>query len=150
MTTSQPLTTDARGTQPDLRRAARGVATAAIVAAAANLVVYAVARLLDAELLVPEGPGSDTTIRLGPGPVVVATVLPLVVAGVLAVVLARRARRPARAFTAVVVAGLVLSFVPLLTADLSAGTTVALALMHPIVAGAALAFVRPEAGRDGR
>ena len=126
------------------RSALRHILLAAAASVAGNLFIFGVASIADVDLLVPESPGSDATIDLTAGTVVVATVLPLVIALLVALVL-RRTRHGGRLFTALVVAGFVLSYGPLFGAAMDTGTTIALALMHPVVAAAALWQLRPVA-----
>ncbi|MFP5308844.1 MAG: DUF6069 family protein [Actinomycetes bacterium] len=126
------------------RSALRHLLLAAAASVAANLLIFGIASVADVDLLVPESPGSDATIELTMGTVVAATVLPLTIALVVALVL-RRTRRGGRQFTALVVAGLVLSFGPLFGAGMDTGTMIALGLMHPVVAAAALWQLRPVA-----
>ncbi|CAN5502123.1 hypothetical protein BH23ACT3_BH23ACT3_09500 [soil metagenome] len=62
--------------------------------------------------------------------------------------LRRWTSRPATIFTIVVAVGFVLSFIPRLTSDMSGGTVMTLAFMHPVPATAALVLLRPQADRS--
>ncbi len=132
----------------------RSLGLAAGASALVNLIIWAVARIADVALAVPETPGGDTMVELTAAPVLMSSILPVIVGFAIAVALARWVpRRAATTFTVIVVLGFVLSFVPLLTSDLSTGTAVTVGLMHPVVAAAALVFLRPltiptEARRD--
>lgn len=137
------ITTDTDSDQA-ARTAPRRLLTAAAVSAAGNLVVFGAVSAAGVDLLVPESPGSDGTIDLTAGAVILASVLPLVAAFAAALVLRGRSQG-GRIFTALVLAGFVLSYGPLLASDMDGGTIATLALMHPIVAGAALWQLRPLA-----
>ena len=138
------ITSETAPAEVGLLPALRHFLIAAAASVAGNLVLFAVASIADVDLLVPESPGSDATIDLTSGTVVFATVLPLAIA-LLAALALRRARHGSRLFTALVVAGFVLSYGPLFGADMDTGTTITLALMHPVVAAAALWQLRPVA-----
>jgi hypothetical protein len=127
-----------------LRPALRRFLVAAAASVTGNLFIFGAASIADVDLLVPESPGSDATIDLTAGAVVFASVLPLAVALVAALALRRR-RHGGRLFTALVVAGFVVSYGPLLGSDMDGGTAITLALMHPCVAAAALWQLRPVA-----
>ena len=129
---------------PLLRRATQATIMAGGVAAVVNVAIYGVAKGMGADLIVPESPGSDAVEELAVPSVLMSSIVPILVAGLLAVVLRRFATgRASTIFTIVVAIGFVGSFMPFLTSDFSAGTAVALFLMHPVVAGAALHYVRP-------
>jgi drug/metabolite transporter (DMT)-like permease len=137
-------TTDLHTTQSTLRPALGRFLVAAAVSGAGNLIIFGAASIAGIDLLVPESPGSDATIDLAAGAVVVASVLPLAVALAAALVLRRRLHGR-RIFTALVAAGFILSYGPLLGSDMDAGTALTLAAMHPVVAAAALWQLRPVA-----
>lgn len=127
---------------------ARRFGVAAAASAAVNLVIFLGASAFGAALEVPESPGSDVLIDLGAGVVAVASVLPLAIATVLAAGL-RRLARGARIFTAIVVAALLVSYAPFASSDMTGGTTITLAIMHPVVAAAALWQLRAVANAAG-
>lgn len=137
-------TADINATEHTLRPALRRFLVAAAASVAGNLIIFGAASIADVDLLVPESPGSDATIDLTAGTVAFASVVPLAVALVAALLL-RRQRHGGRLFTALVAAGLVLSYGPLLGSDMDSGTAITLALMHPVVAAAALWQLRPVA-----
>ncbi len=124
-------------------RLGRAIALAGAISVVVNLAIYVIARIADVDLLVPEGPGSDTLSRLGVGPVVVASVLPLVLAALVALGLRRWTTQPTRIFRLLVALGFVLSYVNVVAGDLSGETALTVGLMHPIVAATAWFFVTP-------
>lgn len=131
------------------RRLAGAIGLAGAISVVVNVVIYVIARIADVDLLVPEGPGSDELARLGIGPVVIASVIPLIIAALLALGLRRWTSQPTTIFRVIVVVGFVLSYVNVVTADLTGGTAVTVGLMHPIVAVAAWFFLTPLTSSDG-
>ena len=104
-----------------------GVA-ASVVAAIATVVFALVAKGIDVPL---EIEGEEIPIA---GFAFLTVIWSLVGTG-LAVALARWAKNPARIFVIVTVALTLVSFVPVLTADATTATQVALALSHVLAAG---------------
>jgi hypothetical protein len=117
----------------------RGVRAVGI-AAAANLVIYVVARAAGASLAVPDlgGPGPEVITLV---PVLVMTALPLALGFALAVLLARSGRSVAwLGWVGVAVA--VLSLGPFLQEGWDGATVLALAPMHLVVGAAYLWALR--------
>jgi len=102
-------------------------AAASIVAAVATTLFAVAARAIDVPLEIED----ERIPSLG---FAFLTLLWSVVGIILAVVLARKAKRPARTFLVTTVALTVLSFVPIVTADATTATQVTLALSHLLAA----------------
>lgn len=124
----------------------------AALAAAVNVVLYALAEgAAGVELLAPAGFGSTELQAMGIGPVVLFSVLPAFLAAGLAAVLARRTAAPRRWFAGIALVVLLLSFVPSLQLDVSAGAKATLVLMHVAAAAAIVAALFPRlAAEEGR
>jgi hypothetical protein len=142
-------TAPSRPSAPAGPRPARDLVRPTLVAAAvAALGVAAVHLLFDAlgaDFVVAPGGQPETVVSAGQA----AAPMPAaaLAGGVLAALLARVTARPARWFTGVVAGAVVLMAAnPLLAAD-QALTVVALELEHLVVAGAALALLRPALRR---
>lgn len=117
---------------------------AAALAALGNLVVYVLAEgVFGQDLRVPNQQTGEL-IDLGPGPVVLFTVVPALLATLLAAWLARRAAAPRRIFLVISLIVLLLSFLTPILADLIGGTKITLALMHVV---AAVGIVWPLSAR---
>ena len=123
---------------------------AAVVAAVANLIVYAIAEgPAGLNLRVPNQQAGGDLVDLGPGPVVLFSVLPAAVAALLAAGLARWSSTPRRWFLAIALVVLAVSFLPLVGADLPTSTRLTLGIMHVVTAGAIIApFARRLTNRD--
>jgi hypothetical protein len=107
------------------------------IAALANIVVLLVAQnLLGVRMEVPMGPGGPPA-PLGPVQVALISLMPGLVAGAVLWLMAKMFARPARAFLALSVVVLLLSFVPTFTVPgIAADVRLVLALMHPVAAAA--------------
>ena len=117
----------AREAKPTARPLWRAGATAGVIASVATLAFAAVARALDVSLEV----GGEAIPLVGFAQV---TLVAAIVGTVLAVVLARRTRRPRRTFIATTLSLTGLSFVPDVLADAHTATKVTLALTHIVAA----------------
>ncbi len=120
-------------------------ALAAVAAAIANLVVYLIAvGLLNANARVPERLGSDTYVDLEIGQVVFASIVPALLATLLAIAVLRWTAAPRRWFVISAVVVLLLSYLSFLDLDGSTGAFVTLAVMHIVAAAAIIAVVAPR------
>ena len=140
------MTDAATGAAPPgpFRRISNQLGYAVFASLAVNLAIYGIARLADVDFLVPAtGDDTEELAQVGPGAVVVSTFLALGVGTVVALLLGRWAPRARLVFTVAVFVALVLSFGLLLDPDISGETKFSLAIMHPVVAAAALQWLRP-------
>lgn len=117
----------------------------AALATVLNVVLYAIAvGIADIDLLLPAGFGSSDLREAGIAPVVIFSVLPALLAGGLAALLARLTAAPRRWFAGIALIVLLLSFVPSLQLDVSAGAKLTLVLMHVAAATAIVATFLPR------
>jgi hypothetical protein len=132
----------------------RGIRALAIVGgAAAALVVWALAKyLFDAELRGGAQPGGSNLVDIQPVHVIVSTVMWTAVGWALLAILERFTGRARTIWTWVAVAGLLVSFVsPLVAANMTDGTKLALSVMHVAVAAVVIpVFVRTSRDARGR
>ena len=118
---------------------------AAVAAAVANVIVYLIAvALFDANLRVPEGLGSDTYSDLAVGQVIFASMLPALLATLLAIALVRWTGAPRRWFVISAVVVLLLSYLTFFDLDGTTGAFVTLAIMHVVAAAAIVAVIAPR------
>lgn len=108
-------------------------AVASVVAAMVTVLFALGAKAIDIPLEAP-ALGEDTAERIPVGAFAVVTLMWSAVGTVLAVVLARRAKRPARTFVVTTVVLTLLSLVQPLTADTDTASQVTLALSHLVAA----------------
>ncbi len=107
------------------------------LAVAGNLGVLAVADVLGVDLQIPTAPGSAAFAPLTPGPVIGASLIPALFAGVLLVVLGRFLRDPWPTFLVIAVLVLLASFAAPLRLPIGSTAKLMLNLMH-VVAGVAI------------
>ncbi|MEU5783465.1 DUF6069 family protein [Micromonospora lupini] len=105
----------------------RNRSIALVVAVLAAVVVWLIATLADASLTVDQGTGPQDVTVLA---VIVTSALAALLGWGLLAVLERLSARAMTIWTAIAVAVLLLSLVPASLVDASAGTRVALVLMH--------------------
>ncbi len=118
-----------------------GITTAVI----ANLIVYALAvGFADIPLRITAGPGSSELVDLTAGPVILMSVLPALLATLLAAGLAKWTSAPGRWFTVIAAGLLVLSMVPVLALDISTGAKLSLELMHLVAAVVIVGLLAPR------
>lgn len=117
-------------------------ALAAVAASAVTEIYGAVARAVGVPMAVGN-PGATKTVPLNFGAFTIGVVTCTFVGTILAVVLARKAKRPARTFTRVAVALTMLSFVnPVVAGATASSTKVTLVVAHVIAAAIVIpAFV---------
>jgi hypothetical protein len=116
-----------------------------IAAALLNLVVYWLAvGAADVNLQVSTAPGSDELQDLAIPPLLIASLLPGLLAAGLAALLAARTAAPRRWFVAIAVVLLVLSFFSIFPLDISSGATITLIIMHTVPAIAIMAALLPR------
>lgn len=109
--------------------------TAAVVAAAANALVFFISqRLLNLTLMLPAGPGSTELAPLTVAPVLLSSAVPALAATALLWMLERFAARPFPVFTFIAIAFLVISFVPVFALPVDGIQKAVLNAMH-VVAG---------------
>lgn len=132
-------------THTALRRPAL-VATAA--ALGVNLGLLAVGSATGASFAVPDRARPGELMQIGPVPVALSTVLPLVVGFAAAALVARRWPGARRVLAVVAVVVTLASLATPLTADTDAGTRLLLAAMHLVVGAAYLAGLRESAARS--
>lgn len=107
------------------------------LAAVGNLVVFAVAGTLGANLQIPATPGSTTLAPLTAGPVIGASLVPALFAGGLLAILGRFLRNPWPVFLVIAGVFLLVSFGGPLNLPADTTTKLVLSLMH-VVAGVAI------------
>jgi hypothetical protein len=130
--TTVPASSSAAG--PAIPLIAKVTLGATVVGTVANLILYAAGRLAGVEFVVPDGSGA--TMAIPAAGIVVASVVPMLV-GALAAVLAIPRWAPARLTLQIIGAVLAVgSVVSPLATDTDNGTRILLALMH-IVLGVA-------------
>ena len=107
-----------------------------VVTSALATTVWAVLADLTGVPMRAGGVGADHSDRIGPATFAIATITSVALGVVLATVLARRAKQPARTFRNVAIVLTALSFVqPLLAGDTTNATKVTLVIAHVIAAG---------------
>ena len=128
--------------------AARAAAAAAAAAVLINLLVHAIGRAAGAELEVTQ-PGADGPMAIGPGNVLLMTVLPILLGGI---ILAVAIRWGGRAWNVLSWTGLfvgVLTIVMPFTVTATTATRVTLATMH-LITGVAWFVALRHTSRRGR
>ena len=133
------------GSPAALRRPAL-IATA--VALGLNLALLAVGTATGASFAVPDRARPGELMQIGPVPVALSTVLPLVVGFAAAALLARRWPRVRRVLAVVAVVVTLASLATPLTADTDAGTRLLLSAMHLVVGAAYVGALRESAARS--
>lgn len=128
-----------RAEQPRLRRRAIPATAAAL---AGNLALLAASRASGASFAVPDRGDPGSLMQIGPGPVALSTLLPLVVGLGVAALVTRRWPRATVALKALAVLITLASLGMPLSADTDTGTRILLATMHLVVGGAYLAALR--------
>lgn len=117
-------------------------ATAALVGAAATEAVGGIARAVGVPMQAG-GFGASHAEAIGVGAFTMATVLNLIIGTLLAAALVRWARRPERTFVRAALTLTAVSFVPVVLAPHTSGSTkVTLALTHVVVAAVAIPMLR--------
>ncbi len=119
---------------PDLLRSAL---IAGVVASLGNLLLYIVARAAGVPFLISPQPGSSDLMTLPVAMVVIATIVPALVAALILAALARFTRTPLRLFQIGSVLFLIVSLIMPMTMSVALSTRLVLALMH-VIAGAAI------------
>lgn len=144
--TSRPAATVTTGqTASDLRPWWQIAVIAAVAAAIGNLLVYLIAvGLFDADVRVPEAPGSATYVDLSVVQVLFASIVPAILATLLAIALLRWTGAPRRWFVISAVVIFLLSFLSFVDLDASTGAYMTLALMHLVAAVAITMVVAPR------
>ncbi|KZK16571.1 DUF6069 family protein [Meiothermus taiwanensis] len=104
------------------------------LAAGGNLLVFAIANVLGANLQVPSAPGSTTLVPLTAGQVIWASLIPALFAGGLLAILGRFARNPWPVFLGISGVFLLLSFGGPLNIPADTTTKLVLNLMHVVAA----------------
>ena len=117
---------------------------AAAVTVAATLAVYLVATILLGQELLVENPSGGAQMAIGPAQIIPFTVIPALLATLLAASLARRIRSPRRLFVGIALVLLVVSFLSPFALEASTGTRLTLELLHVV---AAFGIVGTIAGR---
>ena len=118
---------------------------AAVAAAVGNLIVYLLATgVFDANVRVPESPGSATYTDLGVPQILFASIIPAILAVLLGIALMRWTGAPRRWFVISAVVILLLSFISFVDLEGSTGAFVTLAVMHIVAAAAITATVAPR------
>ncbi len=134
-------------TSVDTRKLLTVAPLAGLVAAAINAVLFYIGTAtgaIPADLIIPNA-GQPLTI----GPVIIASVVPVIVAGLLLALLNRFTKRPLRIFNVIAVVLLVLSFTsPFSIPNVPVGMIIILNLMHVVVAGAVLVAFNRLANRQ--
>ncbi len=117
-----------------------------VLSAVGNVVVFFVAGWLGVSLQVTAAPGSSTLVPLQMGPVVVASLLPALPAGLLLAVLARLMPSPWTVFMAIAGVFLVVSFMGPVNLPTDPANELVLNLMHVVsavaIVGALWRFAR--------
>jgi len=105
-----------------------------VLSAAGNLVVFFAAGWLGVDLQVTAAPGSSTLVPLQIGPVIVASLLPALPAGLLLAVLARFVPNPWTVFMAIAGVFLLVSFMGPINLPTDPANELVLNLMHVVSA----------------
>ena len=117
---------------------------AAVIAVVANLIVFAIAvGAASIDVRITPGPGESELVDLTAGPVILMSVVPALLATLLAAGLAKWTAAPRRWFLGVAAVILVLSLFPVAGLAISTGAKVTLALMHLITAAAIVGLLAP-------
>jgi hypothetical protein len=123
------------------------VGAGALVAIAANLLVWGVAALAGVDIRIPERPGSKVLVPLSAPPLVFTTLAPVVAAGVAFWLLQTLTARPLRIFVAGAAILTGLSMAAPFSLDVEMAAKVALGSMHVLTATAIVAALTAAAGR---
>lgn len=126
------------------KKVAQGTALAMVLSVVGNVVLLFLGRALGLSLIVPHGPEHIPTV-LGVSDVVIASVLPLAIAGLLFLVLVKYTKKPVTIFRTVAVLIFVVSFGPL-AQEIDNPTRILLALMH-VVSAVAVVWALTAPGR---
>lgn len=117
---------------------------AAVIAAVANLIVFAIAvGAAGIDVRITPSPGESELVDLTAGPVILMSVVPALLATLLAAGLAKWTAAPRRWFLGVAAVILVLSLFPVAGLAISTGAKVTLALMHLIAAAVIVGLLAP-------
>lgn len=100
-------------------------------AAVGNLIVWGIGRVLTVPLDIPMGP---QTITLSAGPIIAASFIPALLAGVVLAVLPRFVANPLRVFQILAGVGLLLSLIAPVALPVAGATKAVLMSMHVVAA----------------
>ena len=122
----------------------RTAVTATVSAAVVNLALLPLGEAAGASFLVPQRGQDGAVVQIGPGAVLLSTVLPLAVGLVVTALVARRWARAAHLLRSLAIVVTVVSLAAPLATETDTSTRLMLAVMHLVVGGAYLAATRRQ------